>query len=83
MGTGLFIDLPRPQLHFLERRLVSSLKKFWYLVRHAIVGVFEAIAFVLMIGTAAVVQTSMGTILILFGLFVGVMGLVIYDVWRV
>jgi hypothetical protein len=59
------------------------LKKFRRTIKNIIIGVFEAAAFILMIGASVTLLNATGTYLILVGLFVGVIGLVIHDVWRV
>ena len=51
-------------------------------VKHTIVGTLEAIALGVMVG-ASNVFTPTGTYLIFVGLFIGVIGLAIHDVWRV
>lgn len=51
-------------------------------VKHAIVGTLEAIALGVMVG-ASNVFTPTGTYFIFVGLFIGVIGLAIHEVWRV
>lgn len=58
------------------------MNRFFKIVKHAVVGSLEAISLVVMVGASSVF-TPMGTYLILTGLFIGVVGLAIYDVWRV
>ena len=60
----------------------KHVNKFFRLVKHALVGTLEAISLVVMVGASSVF-TPIGTYLILTGLFIGVVGLAIYDVWRV
>ena len=58
------------------------MNKVFKIVKHAVVGSLEAISLVVMVGASSIL-TPIGTYLILAGLFVGVVGLAIYDVWRV
>ncbi len=58
------------------------MNKFFKIVKHAVVGSLEAISLVVMVGASSIL-TPIGAYLILAGLFVGVVGLAIYDVWRV
>ena len=58
------------------------MNKVFKIVKHAVVGLLEAISLVVMVGASSIL-TPIGTYLILAGLFVGVVGLAIYDVWRV
>jgi hypothetical protein len=59
------------------------LNKFGKVVKHALVGVIEAVALMTMIGASVVERSLLGTVEILFGLLLGVIGLAIYDVWQV
>ena len=56
--------------------------RFFRVVKHTLVGALEAISLGLMVG-ASKILTPVGTFIILIGLFIGVIGLAIYDVWRV
>ena len=56
--------------------------KLFRVVKHTLVGVLEVLSLGLMVG-ASKILTPVGTFLILIGLFIGVVGLAIYDVWRV
>ena len=58
------------------------MNKFFRITKHAVVGSLEAFSLVVMVGASSIL-TPIGTYLILAGLFVGVVGLAIYDVWRV
>lgn len=58
------------------------MNKFFRVIKHAIVGTLEAIALGVMVG-ASNVLTPTGTYLIFVGLFIGVVGLAIHDVWHV
>ena len=55
--------------------------RFFRVVKHTLVGTLEAISLGLMVGASRIL-TPVGTFLILIGLFIGVMGLAVYDVWR-
>ena len=55
--------------------------RLFRVVKHTLVGKLEAISLGLMVG-ASKILTPVGTFLILVGLFIGVVGLAIYDVWR-
>jgi hypothetical protein len=57
------------------------LKKNWSVLRTIVLGIFEATAFTTMIG-AVFLQTATSTFLIFAGLFIGVVGLAIYDLWK-
>lgn len=57
--------------------------KSWSMVKHTLVGVIEALALGTMIGASVLERSFLGTVEILFGLLLGVIGLAIYDVWRV
>ena len=68
-------------LHFRMGRC-ASVDKLFRVLKHTLVGTLEAISLGLMVG-ASKILTPVGTFLILIGLCIGVMGLAIYDVWRV
>ena len=55
--------------------------KFFRVLKHTLVGTLEAISLGLMVGASRIL-TPVGTFLILIGLFIGVMGLAVYEVWR-
>ena len=56
--------------------------KIFRVVKHTLVGMLEVLSLGLMVGASRIL-TPVGTFLILIGLFIGVVGLAIYDVWRV
>jgi hypothetical protein len=59
------------------------LEKLLLAFKHTLVGIFEAGAFAIMIGATMMLQSPLGMYLVLVGLFIGVVGLAIHDVWRV
>ena len=60
----------------------GQVNKLFRIIKHGLVGTIEAISIGLMVG-ASKILTPLGILLILVGLFVGVVGLAIYEVWRV
>ncbi len=59
------------------------LKRLARTFKQMVVGTFEAAAFAIMIGASVTLLNATGTYLIFVGLFVGVIGLVIHNVWHV
>ena len=59
------------------------MNKFWKVTKHALVGLMEVASLAIMVGASAIFHTPVGMYLIIVGLFVGVVGLAIFDVWRV
>ncbi len=58
------------------------MNKFLKLIKHTLVGTMELVSLAIMVGASAVF-TPAGTYFIIVGLFIGVVGLAILDVWRV
>ena len=66
-----------------ERRLESKLEKTWNVLKYVVVGMMETVALGSMVGASIFLSSPGGTLAILLGLVVGVLGLVIYDGWKV
>ncbi len=58
------------------------MNRFLKVIKHALVGAMELASLAIMVSASAVF-TPAGAYLIIVGLFVGVVGLAILDVWRV
>ena len=67
---------------FHRKAARKNVNQFFKIVKHTLVGTLEAVSLIVMVG-ASKILTPIGTFLIVLGLFVGVVGLAIYDVWRV
>jgi hypothetical protein len=65
-----------------KKRPVSEFDKVWSVFKYVIVGMMETVALGSMIGASIFLASPGGTLAILLGLVVGVLGLVIYDGWR-
>lgn len=59
-----------------------ELDKVWLTLKYVIVGMMETIAITSMIAASIFLSSPAGTLAILMGLVVGVLGLAIYDGWR-
>lgn len=59
-----------------------KLDKTWGILKYVIVGMMETVALGSMIGASIFLSSPGGTLAILLGLVVGVLGLVIYDGWK-
>jgi hypothetical protein len=68
--------------YFFVKAARRHVKRFFRIVKHTIVGALEALSLIVMVG-ASKILTPTGTYLIVVGLFIGVIGLAIHDVWRV
>ena len=66
-----------------ERRLESKLEKTWNVLKYVVVGMMETVALGSMVGASIFLSSPGGTLAILLGFVVGVLGLVIYDGWKV
>ena len=66
-----------------ERRLESKLEKTWNVLKYVVVGMMETVALGSMVGASIFLSSPGGTLAILLGLVVGVLGLVIYDGWKI
>ncbi len=79
---GRSVDLS--PITLLERRLGGRLEldKVWLTLKYVIVGMMETIAITSMIAASIFLSSPAGTLAILMGLVVGVLGLAIYDGWR-
>ena len=80
MGQFTVID-PFPN-ELKERRLEAKLDNTWNVLKYVIVGMMETVALGSMIGASIFLSSPGGTLAILLGLVVGVLGLVIYDGWK-
>ncbi len=67
----------------LERRREGLLDRIWGALKYVIVGMMETIAFASMVGASIFLSSPAGTLAILMGLLVGVLGLAIYEGWRI
>lgn len=72
-----------PSITLLERRSADPLDRIWHSLKYIIVGMMEAVSFSSMLGASIFLSSPAGTLAILMGLLVGVLGLAIYDGWRV
>jgi hypothetical protein len=59
------------------------LDKTWNVLKYVIVGMMETVALGSMIGASIFLSSPGGTLAILLGLVVGVLGLVIFDGWKI
>jgi hypothetical protein len=81
-GQGCLEAQPVPD--YISRKAArKQVNKFRRLVKHALVGLMETVSLAIMVGASTILHTPVGTYLILVGLFMGVIGLAIFDVWRV
>ena len=69
-------------MNLQERRLEGKLDRTWNVLKYVIVGMMETVALGSMIGASIFLSSPGGTLAILLGLVVGVLGLVIYDGWK-
>jgi hypothetical protein len=66
-----------------KRRPVSEFDKAWNVFKYVIVGMMETVAVASMIGASIFLTSPNGSIAIMLGLVVGVLGIVIYDGWKI
>ncbi len=64
-------------------KVVGEADRAWNVLRYVIVGMMETVAIGSMIGSSIFLEAPNGAVAILLGLVVGVLGLVIYDGWKV
>ena len=69
-------------MNLKERRLEGKLDKTWNVLKYVVVAMMETVALGSMIGASVFLSSPGGTLAILLGLVVGVLGLVIYDGWK-
>ncbi len=60
----------------------TSLDRTWSVLKYIIVGMMETVALGSMIGASIFLTSPGGSLAILLGLVVGILGLVIYDGWK-
>lgn len=65
-----------------KKRPLSGADQTWNLFKYVIVGMMETVALASMVGASIFLASPGGSLAILLGLVVGVLGLVIYDGWR-
>ena len=66
-----------------KRRAVSEIDKAWNVFKYVIVGMMETVALASMIGASIFLTSPNGSVAIMLGLVVGVLGIVIYDGWKI
>lgn len=66
-----------------KRRPVSEFDKAWSVFKYVIVGMMETVAIASMIGASIFLTSPNGSVAIMLGLVVGVLGIVIYDGWKI
>lgn len=59
-----------------------NVDKTWNVLKYVIVGMMETVALGSMVGASIFLSSPGGTLAILLGLVVGVLGLVIFDGWK-
>ncbi len=64
-------------------KVVSEADRVWNALKYVIVGMMETVAIGSMIGSSIFLEAPNGAVAILLGLVVGVLGLVIYDGWKI
>ncbi len=64
-------------------KVVSQADRAWNVLKYLIVGMMETVAIGSMIGSSIFLEAPNGAVAILLGLVVGVLGLVIYDGWKI
>jgi hypothetical protein len=70
-------------MNLQERRFEGKLDRTWNVLKYVIVGMMETVALGSMIGASIFLSSPGGTLAILLGLVVGVLGLVIFDGWKI
>ncbi len=65
-----------------KKRPESDLDKVWRVFKYVIVGMMETVALGSMIGASVFLTSPNGSVAIMLGLVVGVLGIVIYDGWK-
>ena len=66
-----------------KRRPVTQVDKAWNVFKYGIVGMIETVALASMIGASIFLTSPNGSVAIMLGLVVGVLGIVIYDGWKI
>ncbi len=66
-----------------KRRSASEFDKAWNVFKYVIVGMMETVAIASMIGSSIFLSSPNGSVAIMLGLVVGVLGIVIYDGWKI
>lgn len=66
-----------------NKRADTGLDKTWSVLKYIVVGMMETVALGSMIGASIFLTSPGGSLAILLGLVVGILGLVIYDGWKV
>lgn len=64
-------------------KVVSEADRAWNVLKYVIVGMMETVSIGSMIGSSIFLEAPNGAVAILLGLVVGVLGLVIYDGWKI
>ncbi len=64
-------------------KVVSEADRAWNVLKYVIVGMMETVAIGSMIGSSIFLEAPNGAVAILLGLVVGVLGLVIFDGWKI
>ncbi len=64
-------------------KVVSETDRAWNVLKYVIVGMMETVSIGSMIGSSIFLEAPNGAVAILLGLVVGVLGLVIYDGWKI
>jgi hypothetical protein len=65
-----------------KQRPETGFDKTWNILKYIIVGMMETVALGSMIGASIFLTSPGGSLAILLGLVVGILGLVIYDGWK-
>ncbi len=66
-----------------KRRAVSEFDRAWNVFKYVIVGMMETVAIASMVGASIFLASPNGSLAIMLGLVVGVLGIVIYDGWKI
>ncbi|HEX9075122.1 MAG TPA: hypothetical protein VF932_05055 [Anaerolineae bacterium] len=66
-----------------QKRPLGGADQTWNIFKYVIVGMMETVALGSMVGASIFLASPGGSLAILLGLVVGVLGLVIYDGWRI
>lgn len=66
-----------------RRRPASQFDQAWNVFKYLIVGMMELVALGSMLGASMFLASPNGSVAIMLGLVVGVLGIVIYDGWKI
>ncbi len=64
-------------------KVVSQADRAWNVLKYLIVGMMETVSIGSMVASSIFLEAPNGAVAILLGLVVGVLGLVIYDGWKI